>query len=178
MRTWRHAWPIHLLEIRGRKSSKRSNRSQKIKPFWSLSPAVQKVQSVQTVQKVPLSAITAITWAYSLDVYLERFEPFEPFEPFFERFERFEPKWVPAFKSKVVKCYQRWLKDGVKSEFYCPFLTPILMINLFTCSSFLNKTAQLIHLTIDLSRLHKYLNSGKFEVNLHHCNNRFIIVHP
>ena len=30
-------------------------------------------------------------------------------------------------------------------------------------SLFLNKTAQLIHLTIDLSRLHKNLNSGKFE---------------
>ena len=70
-----------------------------------------------------------------------------------------------ALKSKEVKCYQKWLKmvkNGVKSEFYCPFLTPILMINLFS-SSFLNKTAQLIHLTIDLSRLHKNLNSGKFE---------------
>ena len=37
-----------------------------------------------------------------------------------------------ALKSKEVKCYQKWLKNGVKSEFYCPFLTPILMINLFT----------------------------------------------
>ena len=35
-------------------------------------------------------------------------------------------------KSKEVKCYQKWLKDGVKSEFYCPFLTSILMIHLFT----------------------------------------------
>ena len=41
-----------------------------------------------------------------------------------------------ALKSKEVKCYQKWLKmvkkwlkNGVKSEFYCPFLTPILMIN-------------------------------------------------
>ena len=33
----------------------------------------------------------------------------------------------------------------------------------YICSSFLNKTAQLIHLTIDLSRLHKNLNYGKFE---------------
>ena len=32
----------------------------------------------------------------------------------------------------------------------------------YICSSFLNKTAQLIHLTIDLSRLHKNLNYGKF----------------
>ena len=67
-----------------------------------------------------------------------------------------------AHKSKEVKCYQKWLKNGVKSEFYCPFLTPILMINSFS-SSFLKKTAQLIHLTIDLSRLHQNLNSGKFE---------------
>ena len=37
-----------------------------------------------------------------------------------------------ALKSKEVKCYQKWLKNGVKSEFYCPFLTPIFMINLFT----------------------------------------------
>ena len=37
-----------------------------------------------------------------------------------------------AFKSKEVKCYQKWLKNGVKSEFYCPILTSILMINLFT----------------------------------------------
>ena len=39
-----------------------------------------------------------------------------------------------ALKSKEVKCYQKWLKNGVKSEFYCTFLTPILMINLFTCA--------------------------------------------
>ena len=55
------------------------------------------------------------------------------------------------------------------------------MINLFS-SSFLNKIAQLIHLTIDLSRLHKNLNYGKFEkkiwVNLHHYNNRFKIFQP
>ena len=37
-----------------------------------------------------------------------------------------------ALTSKDVKCYQKWLKNGVKSEFYCPFLTPILMIHLFT----------------------------------------------
>ena len=37
-----------------------------------------------------------------------------------------------ALKSKEVKCDQIWLKNGVKSEFYCPFLTSILMINLFT----------------------------------------------
>ena len=36
-----------------------------------------------------------------------------------------------ALKSREVKCYQKWLKNGVKSEFYWPFLTPILMINLF-----------------------------------------------
>ena len=60
------------------------------------------------------------------------------------------------------KMVKKWLKSGVKSEFYCPFLTPILMINSFS-SSFLDKTAQLIHLTIDLSRLHKNLNSGNFE---------------
>ena len=35
----------------------------------------------------------------------------------------------------------KMVKNGVKSEFYCPFLTSILMINLF----------------------HKNLNSGKFE---------------
>ena len=34
--------------------------------------------------------------------------------------------------SKDVKCYPKWLTNGVKSEFYCPFLTPILIINLFT----------------------------------------------
>ena len=56
------------------------------------------------------------------------------------------------------------------------------MINLFTYALHSwKKTAQLIHLTIDLSRLHKNLNSGKFEykicVNLHHYNNRFIIFH-
>ena len=37
-----------------------------------------------------------------------------------------------VLKSKEVKCYQKLLKNGVKSEFYCPFLTSILMINLFT----------------------------------------------
>ena len=36
-----------------------------------------------------------------------------------------------VLKSKVVKCYQKWLKNEVKSEFYSLFLTPILMINLF-----------------------------------------------
>ena len=69
-------------------------------------------------------------------------------------------------KSKEVKCYQKWLKmvkHEVKSEIYSPSLTPILMINFYICSSFLNKTAKLIHLTMDLSRLHKNLNSGKFE---------------
>ena len=35
-------------------------------------------------------------------------------------------------KSKEMKCYQNCLKNGVKSEFYYPFLTSILMINLFT----------------------------------------------
>ena len=36
-----------------------------------------------------------------------------------------------AVTSKDMKCYQKWLKNGVKSEFYCPFLTPIFMIDLF-----------------------------------------------
>ena len=35
-----------------------------------------------------------------------------------------------ALASIDMKCYQKWLKNGVKSEFYCPFLTPIFMINL------------------------------------------------
>ena len=26
-----------------------------------------------------------------------------------------------ALKSKEMKCYQKWLKNGVKSELYCPF---------------------------------------------------------
>ena len=34
--------------------------------------------------------------------------------------------------SKEVKCYQNWLKNGVELEFYCPFLTSSLMMNLFT----------------------------------------------
>ena len=59
--------------------------------------------------------------------------------------------------SKEVKCYQKWLKNGVKSEFNPNFNDTFIYI----CSSFLNKTAQLIHLAIDLSRLHKNLNSGK-----------------
>ena len=37
-----------------------------------------------------------------------------------------------VLKSKEMKCYHKWLKNGVKSEFYCPFLTSILMIDLFT----------------------------------------------
>ena len=32
-----------------------------------------------------------------------------------------------ALKSKVVKCYQKWLNNEVKSAFYCPFL----MTNIF-----------------------------------------------
>ena len=77
----------------------------------------------------------------------------------------------------------KMVKNGVKSEFYCPFFNPNFNDKfIYICSSFLNKTTQLIHLTIDLSRLHKNVNSGKFEqkiwVNLHRYNNRFIIFHP
>ena len=59
-----------------------------------------------------------------------------------------------ALKSKEVKCYHKWL-----NLFNLNFNDKFINI----CSSFLNKTEQLIHLTIDLSRLHKKLNSGKFE---------------
>ena len=59
-----------------------------------------------------------------------------------------------ALKSKDVKCYQEWLKNGVKIRTLLSFFNPKFNDKfIYICSSFLNKTAQLIHLTIDLSRL-------------------------
>ena len=68
-----------------------------------------------------------------------------------------------SLKSKEVKCYQKWLKMGLNQDFTVLFYPNFNDKFIYICSSFLNKTAQLIHLTIDLSRLHKNLNSGKFE---------------
>ena len=59
---------------------------------------------------------------------------------------------------------KKWLKNCGKITILLSFFNPNFNDKfIYICSSFQNKTAQLIHLTIDLSRLHTNLNSGKFE---------------